>query len=142
MPSIVVAIQDVEWNQQIQRQVAIEDHHIPRQQGLRPVEVSEFRNQMPRSHGATHIDDDKTQTHEQRRHRDSFTDQYSLREIDVAQDVGGQDQHDRCRCQSDEKGEVGDIQSPADVVTHPRDDEAFSHLHRVAVATDQHENRQ
>ncbi len=73
---------------------------------------------MPGLQRTAEIDHDKGQAHDQCTDRDPFADDDHPVKIGVMKDVGWQDKHDRRRRDTDQEGEVGDIESPADDIVH------------------------
>ncbi len=83
---------------------------------------------MPEAVRPADVDQHEEQTHDDGAHREEFPVDDDLPDRLPVIDVCGDDEHDRRRGDSHEEGEVADVEAPADLVPHGRDDEAGSHL--------------
>jgi hypothetical protein len=138
----VAAVEDIEWNGQIQRQVPVQDDHVPREQRARPVEKADPGRQVPGGRRIAEIHHHKSQRHHQRGHGDSLGQQHRPAEVHVFQDVGRQHQHHGGRGQPDQEREVGDVEPPAHVIAHAAHPETVPQLAGVGDGADQHDQRQ
>ena len=139
----VVAEEDVERDGDVEHQVPVQHDHVPRQHRVGPVEQPDDRRQAPPFPWIPRaVGHHETEAHDQGGYRDPLRDEHRPAEVDVVQDVGRQHQDHRRGRHPHQEGHVGDVEAPAHVIVHPRDDEPVIGLVEVGVAADQHDRRQ
>jgi hypothetical protein len=127
---------------QVQQQVAVEDDEVPRQHRDREVEPAQAGDHVPQAIGSSEVGDDEQQAHDDRGDRKQLADDHDVMHQPIAVEVGGDDHHHATRRHADEEREVGDVQAPAHVIGHVRQDHAVHDLVRPGVGADERHRRQ
>src|SRR5262245_4751289 len=137
---VVMRIEDVERNGEVENQVAIEDEDVPGQHGTRPVHHTDERHEVPQALRAADVDHDEANGHDKRGDGERFAHEYSSFEIDVVQHVRGHDEHHSGGGDADEESEVGDVESPTDLVVHAGDNQPITQLNGVGEQAGAHDS--
>ena len=87
--------------------------------------------------GTPEIDHHEEKTHDDRGDREQLAEDHEVVQFLVAVDVDRNHHHDGRRRHPDEEGEIGNVDSPGDLVAHARDDQAVDQLLAVGVQADQ-----
>ena len=105
-------VEHVAADVEIQKQVAIEHDHVPGEHGDRPVKLSNERHHVPEAVRPAEICDHEHQAHDNRSDGQQLADDDGVVHVLVMINIGGNDHHHTPGGETDEEGEVRDVESP------------------------------
>ena len=127
----VTAVQHVHRQGQVQRQVAIQHHHVPGQQRGRPVHAANEGDQVPGALRMAQVGQHEHHGADDGRHRQAFADLHHRLHVDTVKDVSRNDQQHRRRRDAHQESEVADVEAPRNLVAQAGDDKAVAQLQAV-----------
>ena len=136
--ALPVALQNRPAGDDVDQQIAVEDHHVPEEDRLgRRVE-----NHVHRPVEAPQVHQDEGEAHDHRGDGQEFPEDGDLPEGLVVVEVVRHHQHHRRSRDTYEKGELGDVEPPRDVPAHAGDPQAVVKLLQVKEKTDPGQEQQ
>jgi hypothetical protein len=117
--AVALGFQHVPADHDVQEQVAVEHDHVPEQHGV----GRRVKNHVEHAHGLPEVHQDEEQAHGDRRDGQKFAQDGDPAEGLVVVQVVGQHHHHAPGGHTDQKGELGDVESPGHVPAHAGDAE-------------------
>ena len=142
VPAAERAIQDVGDHDEIDREVGVQHHRVPGQDGAGKVQVAQGRDEVPEALRVPDVDEHEEHAHDDGAHREQLAEDDDLADRLPVVDVGGDDEHHRCSRHSHQEREVADVEAPAHLVAHRGDDEPLRELGGVGGPTGRDEHGQ
>ncbi len=108
---MALALQHVPADQDVQEQIAVQDDHVPEQDGV----GGGVLDDVERPVGTAHVHHDEQQAHGHRGHRQEFSQDGDPAEGFIIVQVVRQNYHHGRGRHADQVGKLGDIKAPGDV---------------------------
>ena len=126
-------------DQDVEHQVAAEGHRVPEHHGVGRRVEKDVHDPVRSSH----VDEDEGHAHDDRRDGEELAENGHLAERLVVVEIVGQDHHHRRRGDTDQEGELGDVEPPNHVPAHAGDGQTGGKLPEPADAAgaDHHEEK-
>ena len=142
LPLVVQVVQDVDGDGQVEHEVDVQHHDVPRQHRLRKIQDPDLGDEVPEPVGPPDVHGDEEQAHHHGGDGEHLPKHRDLLDRLPVVDVGGDDQEHRRGRHADQEGEVGDVEPPRHLVPHRGDDQAVLHLVDVREGPDPDEDQQ
>ncbi len=142
LPLVVEVVEDVDRDHQVENQINVEDHHVPRKQRPGPIEDAEFGDEMPEAVGTADIHGHEQQAHADGRYGQQLAENGDLLDRFPVVDVRRNDQQHRRRRNADQEGEIGDVEAPGNLVPHGGHAQTVLQLVDVSDGADGHQGKQ
>ena len=127
-PPAVIPEQQGGGQPQCKQEIDVQHQGVPRQQGVGEVVPADERNHVPEAVRPAEVDEDVERTHDHRRQRHGDAYQRRLADVLAVVEDRGNHQHDRRGGNPAHENEIGDVESPIDLITQVRDNHAFREL--------------
>ena len=114
---LAISLQTDPTDHQVQTEITVQDDHIPEQDGV----GGGVQDDVQHTSGLTDVDHDEQQTHDTGGNCHEFAEDDHVFVGLVVVEVVGQHNHDAGGSQTDQVGELGDVETPGDVSAHAGD---------------------
>ena len=117
-------------------EIAVQHDDIPGEHGDGEVKLPEAGHHVPEAVGPAEIAHDEHDAHDDGGDGEQLADDDDVVHLLVMIKIGRDDHHDSASGQTDEEGEIRDVEAPGDVVAHGSEGHAITHLDRPGVRSD------
>src|SRR5436190_3223902 len=106
------------------------------------IEFSDSGDQVPETIRPAQIHRHESEAHENRCHRQQFAENDQVVQFLVVVNINRYDEHRCGRGDADDESEIGNIDSPRNLVAHSRRNQAMSELPAIGVQAKKHEGEE